>query len=123
MGKKRILIIDNDEVTLALVQALLEGEGFEVFTASSGLGANEHIYGDHHPDLILLDVMMPFQDGLQKLEFLKERETSRSIPVILMSSKPLEELETLSRTSSAQGFVVKPVEKSALLAALSRHLQ
>ena len=123
MGKKRILVIDNDEVTLALVQALLEGEGFEVESACSGLGANEHIYGDHPPDLILLDVMMPFQDGLQKLEFLKERETSRSIPVVLMSSKPRLELERLSRSSGAQGFIVKPVEKSVLLAAMSKHLQ
>jgi len=122
MVKKRILIIDNDEVTLALVQALLEGEGFEVATAFSGLGANEHIYGKNPPDLILLDVMMPFQDGIQKLEFLKERESSRSIPVILLSSKPREELEELSRSSGAQWFVVKPVDKGALLAALARHL-
>jgi len=123
MEEKRILVIDNDEVTLTLVQALLEGEGFEVETALSGLGANEHIYGDHPPDLILLDIMMPFQDGLQKLEFLQERETSSSIPVVLMSSKPPQELERLSRSSGAQGFVVKPVEKSALLAAISKHLQ
>jgi CheY-like chemotaxis protein len=122
MVKKRILIIDNDEVTLALVQALLEGEGFEVATAFSGLGANEHIYGKNPPDLILLDIMMPFQNGIQKLEFLKERESSRSIPVILLSSKPREELEELSRSSGAQGFVVKPVDKGALLAALARHL-
>jgi CheY-like chemotaxis protein len=122
MVKKRILIIDNDEVTLALVQALLEGEGFEAATAASGLGANEHIYGKNPPDLILLDIMMPFQNGIQKLEFLKERESSRSIPVILLSSKPREELEELSRSSGAQGFVVKPVDKGALLAALARHL-
>lgn len=122
MERKRILIIDNDEVTLALLQALLEGEGYEVATASSGLGANTHIYGGTPPHLILLDVMMPFQNGVQKLGHLRERESSRSIPVILMSSKPRRELEELSRSSGAQGFVVKPVEKSALLAAMARHL-
>jgi len=119
---KRILAIDNDEVTLALLTALLEAEGFEVTTATSGLGANVHIYGESPPDIILLDVMMPFQDGIKKLEFLKERETSRSIPVIFMSGKPREELEELCRSSGAQGFIVKPIEKSALVAKLARHL-
>ena len=121
MGK-RILVIDNDEVTLTLIRAMLEGEGFEAVTASSGLGANLDIYGERPPHLILLDVMMPFQDGIQKLRFLKERESSRAIPVVLMSSKPRKELKELSRSSGAQGFIVKPVAKDALMEVLARNL-
>lgn len=120
--KKLVLVVDNDTVTLTLVQAMLETGGFEVVTATSGLMANRYIYGTRVPDLILLDVMMPFCDGLKKVGFIKEREKSRAIPVVLISGKPDEELKKLAEQSGAEGYLPKPIEKPALLAELSRHL-
>ena len=121
--KKLILVVDNDPVTLTLVQAMLVSEGFEVVTATSGLMANKYIYDERVPDLILLDVMMPFCDGTKKAEFIKERETSREIPVVLMSSKPASELKKLAEESGAEGYLPKPIKKIALLAEVARHLR
>jgi CheY-like chemotaxis protein len=122
LSDKRILVVDNDDVTLLTVKAMLEGEGYEVRAAASALEANQHIYGDETPDLILLDVMMPFLDGVKKTAFLKEREKSRDIPVLLMSSKPKRELEELAKSSGADGCITKPITPGALLAAITRHL-
>jgi CheY-like chemotaxis protein len=121
--KKLILVVDNDTVTLTLIQAMLASEGFDVVTATSGLMANKYIYDARVPDLILLDVMMPFCDGTKKVEFIKEREASREIPVVLISGKPASELKELAEQSGAEGYLPKPIKKIALLAEIARHLR
>ncbi|PLX83844.1 MAG: two-component system response regulator [Desulfuromonas sp.] len=106
---KRIVVIDDSELVLAIASEALEQAGFEVFTAGSGIEANSIIYSPmRRPDLILLDVMMPMLNGDRKVRLLKEREASRHIPVLLMSTKPAEELEGLARSSGADGFLRKP---------------
>ena len=114
MDAKRILVIDDCKFQLALVRDLLEAKGFEVVTAESGLEANNHIYGRSRPDLILLDVAMPMLDGDRKAKLIKERESSRDIPVILMSGKGEEELRRLVVSSGADGYVQKPINDGSL---------
>jgi CheY-like chemotaxis protein len=118
---KRILVIDDEAVSLAMTSDMLQEAGYEVETADSALAANEHIYGSFSPDIILMDVMMPFLDGDRKISLMRKREASRNIPVILMSSKPEAELETIARNSGADAFLTKPLEKSSLVAAIRRN--
>jgi CheY-like chemotaxis protein len=118
---KRILVIDDEAVSRAMTSDMLQEAGYEVETADSALAANEHIYGPFSPDIILMDVMMPFLDGDRKIGLMRNREASRNIPVILMSSKPEAELETIARNSGADAFLTKPLEKSSLLAAIRRN--
>ena len=119
---KRILIVYDDKVSLSIARDMLRGEGYTVQTAVSALEANKYIYGPFRPDLILMDVVMPFLTGDRKIQFLRERETSRDIPVVLMSGKPKHELRDMARKSGADGFLTKPLEKESLLSALKRHL-
>ena len=112
---KRVLVIDDDDYTLTVVRDMLEEMGVEVLTSTSGLEANRYIYGKQKPDLILLDVVMPFLDGGKKASLLKERETSRDIPVYLISSKPEEELKNIAKASGAEGYITKPLSKLNLL--------
>lgn len=118
---KRILVIDDEAVSRAMTSDMLQEAGYEVETADSALAANKHIYGSFPPDIILMDVMMPFLDGDKKIDLMRKREASRNIPVILMSSKPEAELETIARNSGADAFLTKPLEKSSLLAAIRRN--
>lgn len=120
MGKKNILVIDDDEFFLATIRDLLEKGGYEVSMATSGLEANRFIYGERPPDLILLDIVMPYLSGTKKVVYIKERESSKDIPIILMSSKSRAELEKLTRSSGADGFIEKPVTKERLFAEVSR---
>lgn len=112
---KRVLVIDDDNYSLSVARDMLEEMGVEVLTSTSSLEANRHIYGKQKPDLILLDVVMPFLDGGKKASLLKERESSRDIPVYLVSSKPEEELKAIAQSSGAEGFIVKPLSKAVLL--------
>jgi CheY-like chemotaxis protein len=122
MEKKRILVVDDDRVSLAIARDMLSEEGFQVESADSALAANQYVYGPDPPDLILLDVVMPLLSGDRKIQFLKERESSRNIPVVLMSGKPRSELMKIARDSRADGFVTKPLERESLMAAIARHL-
>jgi CheY-like chemotaxis protein len=115
MACKRIVVIDDSKLVLAVVSDALQGAGFEVMATDSGIEANQHIYASKRPDLILIDIMMPLLNGDRKVKLLKERESSRHIPILLMSSKPLEELVAICRESGADGYLQKPFDGPTLV--------
>jgi DNA-binding response OmpR family regulator len=115
MEGKRIVVIDDSKLVLAVADDALRGAGFEVLTTDSSIEANQHIYASVRPDLILIDVMMPLLNGDRKVKLLKERESSRNIPVLLMSSKPASEMEALTRESGADGYILKPFDAQTLV--------
>jgi len=122
MTQKRIVVIDDSKLVLAIATEALEGAGFEVLATDSGIEANQFIYSSRRPDLILIDVMMPLLNGDRKVRLLKERESSRHIPVILMSTKAREELEQLTRESGADGYIQKPFDEASLVQQVDRIL-
>ena len=115
MTRKRIVVIDDSKLVLAIATEALESAGYEVLATDSGIEANQYIYASRRPDLILIDVMMPLLNGDRKVRLLKERESSRHIPVILMSTKATNELQQLARESGADGFIQKPFNESSLV--------
>ena len=123
MDAKRILVVEDSKRELAEIKDMLEEGGCEVLAAENSLEANAHIYDrESPPHLILLDVMLPLLSGDRKVGFLKERESSRDIPVILMSVKPKSELRELARTSGADGYISKPFDRETLFSVLKNHL-
>jgi len=115
MLTKRIVVIDDSQLVLAVAKEALENAGYDVLTTDSGIEANQFIYASRRPDLILLDVMMPMLNGDRKVRLLKERESSRNIPVILMSTKSAEELKELAVAAGADGYLQKPFSESSLV--------
>jgi CheY-like chemotaxis protein len=84
---KQVLIVDDEaDVRSIATLGLQMGTGWTVLTASSG-AEGIAIAAQHHPDVILLDLMMPDMDGRATLEHLKQQDSTRSIPVILMTAK------------------------------------
>lgn len=118
MSKKNVVVIDDCKLTLAIARDILESAGYEVFTAESGIEANVYIYAKPGPDLILIDVVMPMLQGDKKVQLLKVREATRSIPVLLMSSKQEAELSRLAASSGADGYITKPLQRERLLQAV-----
>lgn len=106
--KTIVLVVDDSEIVLAKAKEALEGRGYEVVTAISASAADRFIYGDARPDVIILDVMMPYLDGDQKAKMLKTERSTRDIPVLLLSSKPEDELARLTSESGADGYIRKP---------------
>ena len=122
MARKKIVIIDDSELVLAMVRDVLEEAGFEVVTATNGIEANRQIFNEKKPDLIILDVMMPLLEGGKKAKLLKGTEYTNTIPILYLSSKPKEELARLVEETGAEGYVCKPFTDPGLLAAVEKAL-
>jgi CheY-like chemotaxis protein len=120
---KRILVIDDCKLTLALARDILEEAGFEVVTVETGIEANRHLYRARQPDLLLIDVVMPMLPGDRKVRLLRQREETSEIPIVLMSTKTEPELRELARYSGANGYLCKPLKKEALVHEVKRHLR
>jgi len=106
--KKRILVVDDTEIVLAVTGEALEKAGFEPFGALDADDADQYIFSDRRPDLIVMDVMLPVLDGDKKARMLKENDLTRDIPILLLSSKPEEEMRRLVKESGSQGYIHKP---------------
>ena len=122
MAKQRILIVDDSELVLAMARDALEEAGFIVVCAQNGLEANTFIFSSEKPDLIIMDVMLPMLDGHQKVKLLKERDFSRNIPILLLSSKSEAELQRLTSESGADGYIRKPFSSADIIAGVKNFL-
>ena len=117
MGKpaKRVLVIDDSPDLRELYELLFAGEGYDVQAASDALRGFERAR-NWHPDVILLDVVMPGMDGLELLRKLRSDLVPPVPPVILCSGFELSEAEAIDR--GAVRFLRKPTESEDLLTAV-----
>jgi CheY-like chemotaxis protein len=116
---KAVLIVEDDEATREAFALILSQDGYQVKTASNGLRALEQLRSSTPPGLILLDMMMPEMDGAQLQEHLTRDERLASIPVLICSAACDRARRRLS--SQPVGFLQKPIDPAALLAAVRRH--
>ena len=112
--KKRVLLIDDSEVVCTMTSDALEKNGYEVITAANGLEANRYLFQRDKPDIIIIDVMIPLLNGNKTAKLIKENVNTRQIPILLLSSKPEEELHRLTLESGAEGFIQKPIDIALL---------
>ncbi len=122
MEKQKILIVDDSELVLAMARDALEESGYEVFTATNGIEANSYIFSKNRPDLIILDVMLPMLDGNKKAKLLREKEFSKQIPILLISSKSEDELTRLTAEAGVDGFIRKPFTNAGIVASVREFL-
>ena len=104
-----ILVVDDDLDILELLRLNLEPEGYEVRTASDGKQAVESA-SLSPPDLILLDVMMPYKDGFQVIEELKNIEETKTVPVILLTARGQTEDKVQGLDAGADDYITKPFD-------------
>ncbi|NDY42166.1 response regulator [Dissulfurirhabdus thermomarina] len=116
-GKKRILVVDDEESIHLLYREELEEEGYEVSTAMSGEEALE-VFDAEHPDLVVLDINMPGMDGIEVLRQMKEKKPD--VPVILSSAYPEYKQDLASWASD--DYIVKSFNLDELKASIRRHL-
>ena len=83
---KKILVVDDEKHIVRLVQANLDRAGYTVVTANDGKEALQKV-ADENPDLVVLDVMMPYMDGFEVLQNLRRNPSTRDIPVIMLTAK------------------------------------
>jgi len=124
MTGKKILVIDDSELVLAMASDALKGAGYEVFTATNGIEANSFIFSTaNRPDLIIIDIMMPLLDGNKKAKILKEKDFSKDIPIMFISSKSEAELEKLVAEAGADGYICKPFTNQGIVNSVRKLLK
>lgn len=106
MEKKRVLVLDDSEISLEMGRFVLEERGYEVATAAN-LEEFHRRLEHFRPDLLLTDHVMPDISGAELVAQLKRDLETERIPVILFSSKPESELRQLASESGADGWLSK----------------
>ena len=107
-----VLVVDDEFGVAEVLQSILEDEGYRVVTAINGKQALTRL-GEHTPDVIMLDYMMPIMDGTQTLAAIRKEPASRNIPVIMMSS--LEEAAVRETCTDYDTFLRKPFRAMAVV--------
>jgi CheY-like chemotaxis protein len=121
MSKAKILVVDDDAISLELMEAMLVPNGYEIITANDGSKAVAIIV-EQKPDLILLDIMMPGLDGYSTLTKIKENKTISKIPVVMLTAMGYQLNKELALQIGAVGYITKPVDLAELLKTISRLL-
>ncbi|MEO0457204.1 MAG: response regulator, partial [Cyanobacteria bacterium P01_A01_bin.114] len=116
-----VLIVDDEPTMRLLLRTALQKEGFQVTEASNGLECLE-IFQQQHPDIVLMDAVMPEMDGFVCCTALQKLFPETHIPVLMITS--LEDLDSINQAfeSGATDYITKPIHW-ALLPHRMRHLQ
>jgi len=119
MPGQKVLVVDDSWTELTMIVGPLRNNGFEVVTAVDGDEAVEKVFKER-PQCIVLDVVLPKQNGFQLCRKLKNSEVSRHIPIILLTSKstPLDKAWGLRQ--GADLYLTKPFNSDELVASVRR---
>ena len=115
MPIQKILLVDDSKTELHVLSELLTKRGFKVRTAENGEEALKRLH-EERPDLILMDVVMPGQNGFQLTRTITRDPEFAGVPVIICTSKNQETDRVWGMRQGARDYVVKPVNPEELLA-------
>ncbi len=111
----KILIVDDDIETLRLVGLMLQRQGFQIVAANNGTQALSQA-ANEHPDLILLDVMMPDMDGYQVTRKLRKDPTTATTPILMFTAKTQVDDKLAGYEAGVDDYLTKPVHPVELVA-------
>ncbi len=114
MPGTKVLVVDDDPVILKLLRVNFEMEGYVVVSASDGQQALDMARAEH-PDVVLLDVMMPVMDGLDVSRALRADEATRELPIVLVSAKAQASDLERGMDAGADDYITKPFDPLELL--------
>jgi DNA-binding response OmpR family regulator len=112
--QRRVLVVDDDELTLEILDTILDLEDFQVQTVRNGAGALAAI-ADAPPDVVVLDVMMPDIDGLEVCRRIRADVGSRDIPIVLLTARDQAVDRREGLAAGADAYVTKPFSPLKLI--------
>ncbi|HET7789935.1 MAG TPA: response regulator [Gemmatimonadales bacterium] len=115
MPNKRILLADDSVTALTMHRMLLNGAGYELLTAQDGQEAID-VATAQHPDLILMDVVMPKKTGFEAVRALRKQDATRGIPVIMVTTRAEPKIIEICFQCGCNDYINKPVDGAVLLA-------
>jgi CheY-like chemotaxis protein len=118
---KSIVVADDDPDILRIVSMSLEAVGYEVFKAMNGREAVD-LAKEHHPNLILLDMMMPVLSGYEAVQELKADDATRDIPVVGLSAKAMATDMERATDAGIDGYITKPFRIAQVITVVEGYL-
>ena len=115
---KKVLIADDEPDILEIIQFNLQSEGYEVITAKNGNEALDHAK-KHHPDLIILDVMMPGKNGIEVCDILRMQPAFKDTLIVFLSALSDEGTEIRGLETGADDYLTKPIRPKILLSKIN----
>ena len=122
MSAKKILFIEDEPDQIMMVSLRLEKSGYAVITSMDGEEGLRKAHAEH-PDLILLDIIMPGLDGLEVCRRLKKHPETKHIPVISTTAAGVDDIEHQCFSAGADDCIRKPYDSSELLTKIQRFLK
>jgi len=112
---KHILIVDDSKTVRNLVAFIMKKEGFKVTAAEDGLDGLEKLYSMEKVDLIISDVNMPRMDGFTFIKTVREQETYRDVPIVILSTEGQEKDIQQGLGLGANLYMVKPAQPEKMV--------
>ena len=120
MSIRTVLVVDDSEVDRHVITEILVREGYEVAAVDSAEAAFVRIR-ESRPDLVLLDIVMPGQNGYEALRELARNKDTRDIPVIVCSSKTqAADVHYVIERLGARNYIMKPVQRDDLVSKIAK---
>jgi DNA-binding response OmpR family regulator len=119
---KKVLIVDDEPGIIVALQFLMEQNGYATMVAFSGEEAMEAV-AKHHPDLILLDIMLPVVDGFEVCQRIRENPGWNDIRIVLVTALGSDANVTKGLDLGADAYVTKPFSNTDLVAKVKELLE
>ncbi len=121
--KPAILLVEDDDIISKLLTHILSQRGFNVHLAKDGREAFESLDQIATPNLVLLDIILPFFDGFDVLSKIREKDDWTNVPVIMLTSKTQESNIVRAFDGGADDYITKPFQIEELMIRVRRFLR
>jgi two-component system, OmpR family, alkaline phosphatase synthesis response regulator PhoP len=119
---KKILVVDDSKTALMMEREILERRTtYQCVTASDGREAVEKAQQEH-PDLVLMDVVMPHMNGFEACKMMRQQASTREIPIVLVTTRGEEAYMEAGFQSGCNDYITKPIDSAELIALLQSYL-
>ena len=120
----KILLVEDDRIVSRLIENLLQRKGYSISTLADGRSASAFINSNSEtPDLVLLDLMLPFIDGFEILNLMRANPTWQNVPVIMLTSKGQEKNIVRAFELGANDYILKPFNREEVAIRIKRQLK
>ncbi len=121
--KAKILIVDDEQANIDLLEDILENEGYINFKSTQDSRKALDMYKEIRPDLVLLDLNMPYMDGYQVMEQLKEVEKDSYAPILVLTAQSDRNIRLSALAAGARDFIEKPFDITEVVHRISNMLE
>ncbi len=117
-----IVVVEDDSHISYVLQFMLAREGFQVIALEDGLQAKRVIEQSDPPKLVILDIMLPHENGFQLIDHIRNRPSWHDVPIVMLTARSQERDITKALEAGANDYIIKPFRPQELMARIRRLL-